>query len=789
MSEFPSVSYNNLQGWIPETDIDGIDAKLDFLADVENIDFENGFIRATVAPTADTLPFSVPATYTLIASKKFTHSSRGNCQFYVCYKATGLFKFYLTDGTAGTTGEVIINNAGSNPTLSAGVDNLNFNFVNDQLKINMNVTGSLMGYSPVMNLTLIYINHSPNYSGAFAISGWYLVPRWLGWQLNSDSYFGVSNIVGSPDNDLEKVCSDLTLPSWITGTTDIGISVSGQWGVVNTSTSGYANFLALRNVKQIKLNLYMTEAGGGRAEITIRDNATSEIINEQVFSPNVATYNEDFTVDVNYVGTCVFVVRIYGDCTLKQINVDGFLSTEYCVIGKYNDGQRALLTGNSAQIVPDLLNDLYVRILNTNIDYRIYSYELYIKINEVFYLVSEILSTSGWSVDTGNWMKHAITYTKMEDISVTLTFNYGLGSTVRVDVMGLIYKECSYRGRIYFVRNDYKVYQSVIAANAKMQPDAFPYSSADSYGYFELPLSEQAKAICTSALEELIILTPTKAYIYYIQGGQGISLRRIKAINGNYGIGSVNSLITDLSGTAISEVIAWNDDNGIYIHGGGIDAPVDIALKGGIRNWWRTVAGYKSSSIGLFHPVRNELWFTYGISAANDSLLIYEIDYGRFRKHNFGHTISYNIGSLSNKLYYMDSSGNPKYYDYAGTTKLTFKLKTHYNTGVAWSQGRPAQLSEGDYKILQELFIGCNVTDSTSGETKIEMAIDFDGVTYTTIKPTMYVNKYFDKVLSPLGIEFRKIAIRLTSLSTNLTDAHIREFGYSFSTMSSGLNQ
>ena len=91
MYPFPVKRYRDYQSWIPESDIDGIDAKDTFLSDCENADFNNGFISNACAPVEQQLPTEVQTAiitngYSLLSTKFFTHTERGNCEFYLVYK-------------------------------------------------------------------------------------------------------------------------------------------------------------------------------------------------------------------------------------------------------------------------------------------------------------------------------------------------------------------------------------------------------------------------------------------------------------------------------------------------------------------------------------------------------------------------------------------------------------------------------------------------------------------------------------------------------------------------------
>ncbi|MHB9147706.1 MAG: hypothetical protein ACYC2U_04730, partial [Candidatus Amoebophilus sp.] len=868
----PIVKYKDFQGWIPETDIDGVDAGTKFLSEAINIDFENGFLRPCVSPVVEATPTEMDADlaagYNIVSAKMFTHSTQGLCTFYVLFKAitgTYYYKFYLTDSAIGATSELTINNIGSNPTLSSVPSNISYDFVADQLKINLNVTGTLLGIATtMMNLTLVRLLSPTQNDCSTGSAGWYLVPRWLGWQVNNPSYLGISNIVGGVSKvSLAETCNDIIPESWLEIVNNIEMFNTKGWKTIYPTSAGVIRTKSTNSFCNIKNIILLGMSIGSDDSATVKINRITtgeEVYSSSITHTEIAVYIIS-QFDTNLTGNDYQItITITGTFILDNFIINGFAYNEYCVLGKYADGQRALLSGTTSSplIVPDLYDSMYLRVYGTHVDYRLAGYEVYIKINEIFYLVSEIDSNSGWSADAYGgigWYKQLIVWTENDTLAVTLNFNYGLGATVRVDTQRTIYCETSYRNRTYTVNGSFRVYQSQIAGNARHQPDSFPYDEANFYGFFELPRSENAMGIVVTPLEELAVLCLNgKAYVYYMQISQGASYKRTKAINGNAGLTWTKSLVKDISGNPNGNIIAWADYNGIYAYAGGVDAPIDLTIKANIKNWWLSQRfGYtydpygmkKSNVIGFYYPSKNEIWFADGDSGGYNTILIYEIDYGRFKKYQFPFTIIDFIGVKDNKIY-MLSNVNTVYY-YMGEAILSASdrlipiIVTHYTTGMVATQfGTEHLLDESEYKILQELYVQHNIIETktalTSGSLVVgktytidtystdddftnvgassnavgiifvatgttpahwmhsssvrevsvwymQYLVDGDSGINTTVK--FRGDKLYEHIFSQLNYQFHKVKLKLSIPSPNIDiRSSIREFGFSFSTFS-----
>ena len=157
-----------------------------------------------------------------------------------------------------------------------------------------------------------------------------------------------------------------------------------------------------------------------------------------------------------------------------------------------------------------------LQVIKETIDWRIITYELYSRTEELFFLVAEIPVEDSWTEDGIFVYKEVVYFTKDEIADgkqVTLNFNYGLSHNVFVGTEAQIHSEASHKGRTYFVNGSNKVLQSHISGTGRQQADSFPYDEALRFGFFETFKSESNKGVAITPQDELAILTSRKAYI------------------------------------------------------------------------------------------------------------------------------------------------------------------------------------------------------------------------------------------------------------------------------------
>jgi hypothetical protein len=808
---YPYNSYKDFQGWIPETDIDGVDAKKNFVADCRNIDFENGHIKNAVAPLQRAHPAEVLTLlnggYTLYSTKHFTHSERGNTFIYVLYNTSiNDLKLILEEIDNSSIIELNLDPQNSNITFIDEPTKINYNFVNDQLKINLNciATYNALSKDVILNLTLVYLkSEHPTYwqdyvpedttPGTERLNGWYCFPRWLGWSFGEGENINVTGGDSSYYEDFEDT-------SYITGF-DIGSSFVRTTGGVGAKAPHEGSYSALYNggagadstiymsianvyaLKKISFWCIAYLLGGQSRQVVIKSgspHSDGKILGvAEIYTESQVVVSWRFIeIDLNYLApentpeTIYITFEVPADPEdLSYINIDQLrISAEdgLLLLIKNLDGQRALVKEISLAVFAESVLSIPIK----EIDWRVTAYELYSKQDSIYYKFSQLLIETDWTLNADN-VEKAISYPaedieagNEEGINTTLNFNYGLGASVRVDNQKTIFSEVSYKGRIYFNREDKRNYQSHLSGTGRIQPDSFPFNEDLQFGYFEEGRSARNIALLITPLEELLTLTERKNSIYYIQGAEGVVYRTSKAINGNASIYSYSSAIRELNGEPIAEVVAWFNENSIWIHTGGRNAPVDI-VKNTHRNYWKNAD--KENATIFFNSIRNEIW----ICLQNKDIIIYELSYGGFKKYQYPYTVKEYVGTFENKVYFLCGDEKVRYLDYSTTNRLSGMIETHYDVNTVVFGQYPVDAPEHETKILQELYI--STKDIAESSQLIDCIIIADGNEYEEIK--FNLAKFTELLPAPLLIRYGKVKLRLNIPATRAT---IREFGYSF---------
>ena len=171
---FPIQRYTDQQGFIPKTDIDGVDAKDNFLSLAQNCLLENGFIRNDHIEEVETfkeptgtdgfVSLFISNGYSLISSKSFDHVTQGNVALHILHKqessSVHRISYVLTDAEGKEHSISIDYIAGAGyPRYDAKPTNISYALANNQLKVNLNVNVTYndgVGNSTLANLTLYY---------------------------------------------------------------------------------------------------------------------------------------------------------------------------------------------------------------------------------------------------------------------------------------------------------------------------------------------------------------------------------------------------------------------------------------------------------------------------------------------------------------------------------------------------------------------------------------------------------------------------------------------------------
>lgn len=772
-------------GWIPETDVDGIDIKKDYFSVVKNIDYGNGYIQNAVAPTTYTLHANVlariTAGYSITSSKAFTHSTRGECIFFMLHKNAQEFEFWLWEVDTPSCEKLYIFDLTSGITFpDHPTETISYSYVNEELKININETATIFSKSVILNLSLQYLTARLYNDTIKRSAGWYLCPRWLGWNYTDITY---TSATGNENYPAGETTFNTTPDTHIVYTED-----AGQWFKDSYIPTGGGTYSALTTVTKDKVLKLEHSQEIQRVVIEYKVvNVPADYLQTVInFDFDGDVYQEVWTQDSLersygltktltlekgiHFNTVTTFVNIYsstaftedvGLLTVKSVSIDyGNTAKQIVTIAKYFDGQRALVKEYGYSSFP-----ASYKIKIEEIDWRVTEFEVYAKSSNetIAYLLNTNLINSNFVDGVTGYLICGISSVYS---SVTLNFNYGLGATVRVDNQKKIYDEVVYRGRVYFVNNDFRVYQSHIAGNAKVQPDSFPYDEDSSFGYFEIAKDDINKALCVTPMDELCIITDKNNYVYSIEGGAGIPLKRLKSINGGQGIDSINTLTKSLGGLPSSQYVIWLSDNSILLYGGGINAPISISEE---WNNYLLALENRSTAIAFYNKSSKEYWIQI-----DEIFYIFELENKRWRMYDFGYAIKEVIGVVNDEILFLKLDDTIVKVSGSNTVKLDAIIETHYNSNVAVNmQGQGVDSNDIVMKILQSFYLSFKDADTT--EVDIENTIIVDDV---ELDPILMYNTYLsDNINVPLALKYGKIKFRLEIPANN---SKIREIGYEY---------
>lgn len=772
----PTVRLTDIQGWIPRTDADGVDIRKQFAAFTKNADFENGFVRGCIAPSKSSLPEEVTDIvedgFILIDVVYFRHSIRGGVWVYILWRINNTLRVVIKDDF-----DIVVKNLG-NMNLPIMPTNISYNVVDDQLKINLNVTvtNTIIDKDVVLNLTVIYFPENRVYkTGAVELAaGWFVSLRWLDWgyediEDKTTVYFEADTSGASYQPNFNPLDSNITL----SGITAPGGGVAS----VSAGNTGTITITGLSNVGSI--GFQGTGSGGaGKIKVEVTDMGTLTILHSselsydnEIRTDNIYVFGVGNPVEVKFTlmgGTGGIVLQSTIIQNLYAARPDAiFLKRRVVVLAKHIDGQRTLVYSSEDSVVVGndfgVFNDLELFVEKDRIDWRVTAYEIYAILSSpsIYVLAATIPVEDGWVV-SGSYVKHSV---ELKETTQSLNFNYGLGATVKVGNQKEIYDEIAYKGRVYFGKNDHRIYQSHISGTGRIQPDSFPYDEETEFGYFITSNEEKNLVLSVTNLDELHIIGERQNYTYYIEGGQGIVYRTLKSRNGEQSILSRKSISKSLSGAPTSVVQLWADKYGIYVYPGGRNAPQDIAILTH-RNYWKQLAG-KENTVIFFNKAKTEFWIAVG-----NEILVYELPFNKFKRYEFDFVIKSYIETVDDVLYFLSTDGEIWSWNPEGTTRMAYTIESHYSIDTVAVDRYPIDAPEHETKILQELFV-C-VKEKIPGI--IKMTIIADDNNYPEI--TFTSNMLTDLLPAPLLIRYGKVRFRLFMAAGSI---QLREFGYSFS--------
>ena len=816
MYPFPVKRYRDHQGWIPESDIDGIDAKDVYVSDCENVDFNNGFINNAAAPIAQQLPTLVSLAivndgYSLLSTKFFTHTTRENCELYILYKyETSLHKLRFFVKDKDITVELKIDEQNNDVVIDNKPINIVYGLVDNQLKIDLNVTGTYTALtkSVYLNLTLAYLDAVDYNSIVTRPESWYLFPRWLYWSYGDEISGSVnSDVLLDMEGALDHGKVTETITPSADCTLDTGSKVDGAdscemhsyrltaGGIVvnatyridltKTLTKFVLDYITYNSDLIIRVAFWKT--GQGQA-FAWKDVNPSELGNIGVKS--TITIDSGFIQNADYVIiTNVFNHIVDGTAQDVYVYIDNIGLTysgdvKYMVIARGFDQQRGLIEAGVG-----LLNEsMEFRLQLSELDWRVESYEIYVNdtTSDTYRKKLE------FTVKDTAWTDHTsyISYTPVSsdwiDITdpgvETLNTNYGLGYDIwaynhKQSPYGfIIYKEVEFRGRNYLARFDENLYYSHLSGTGLIQSDSFPYNDNGAIGYIVVSNSDIVKGVAITSLNELVAVTNRRAYLYLISpSSTGVFYRKVRTINGSFGLGSSHSLVTALDGKPEDISLFWTNKWGAHTYNGGIQPPRDITRQTHFNYWRELSEADKANIISLYNPQRREFWIQ-----VNDIILIYEILTHSFRKYRLPFKIIEIAGVKDNYVYIVGNDNKVYKIDSNNSEKLDAYVVSHYSTDTIVIGQYPVSAWEFQHKILQDIYIGFK--DNNVGYAYY--TINADG---SIVNPSLigFNAKYNVETLpSPLLIRYGKVKIKITIPGQD--GVNIKEYGYSFSVLGQG---
>lgn len=770
MANFPKISFKNPEGWIPSSDVDGVDADSKYFSNIHGFRVYNGYIENNIGIENITLPSNVSSSissgYTLMSSCDFTHSVQGEKTLYVLWKSTAedisRLKLYIDN-------EYITLGDGEQFSYIDAPNNINYNFVNDELKINLNCNATAFNKNVILNLSLQYLDEVV-YNLANNIkrnAGWYICPRWLGWMddINSESMIGSSEVeIESFESNQPNNWKHLKgLGSLVGWTVQYGTNVyNGDYCLTTDEPDSYIKFIKMYGNNKIRF--WAKTASDGDGAILIFRHTNGDFIQSVTLTDSYGQYEvyipmrQNFTGEVEMVaflypgpfgGTPYTMSRVYVDYIEfyyndENIPVEDETDVQSIVVKKYFDGQRSLMESSKFSISTEK-SDNQLRVYDETIDWRVESYEIYQKVDNIFIMFAEIEVDNNWNISS-NYVH--VSY-RGKDSGISLDFRYNLPYNSRVDNQSLIYSEVSHKGRVYFVKNDFKVYQSHIAGNGVLQPDSFPYDEEQGFGYFVVSRSRTNVAIAVSPTNDLVVLTNMGLYVYFIEpSGSGV-YRYLRMVSGSVGISSRKSLAINNEGNPSTQGLMWCDNNGIYYYSGGVTEPTNVLLPAHVRYWRQKSNTHKASAIGYYDATRYEY-----ILYTQDELITFSLPYKSFIRSDFS-AISEVVGYKDNVLRFRNGNTLYKFVD---SVYVDGYIETHYSSGIRDDRyGRTYDADEIDDKVMCEFYIIFGSLTDKSLEMTATIYID-DNISVGSYK--VFATDIYWKRLLPIR-RFRKVKIKL----------------------------
>jgi hypothetical protein len=631
--------------------------------------------------------------------------------------------------------------------------------------------------------------------GIVRYAGWYLTPRWLGWQL-----IDATSLLNTYPVD-SKMVEDFEDSTLITGMNlgDVVFGVYDPWlrgdrpyyHNVMYMTSGVRGsycVATLANIANLKKMSFTLSYTGSNYATGAYFNVAVESIDNIVFtldgleldlaerlSVEIAT---DIFKSAGY--TWIWFIGFIPEGGTGYIILDNLTlyANESLIIAKYSDGQRAKVSLSSAEgeyglsiySDPDRTGVEMLLPLDS-IDWRVSAFELYTKNTDDLFILKGIakVGQGEWELDGDN-LKGSFALLNENEAVQTLNFNYGLGATVRVDTQHLIYSEASFNNRVYAVNGGYRILQTHIAGSGRVQPDSFPYDEDNFLGFIE--------EVKSSLIQSLFIINNNFLMLYMTDGFSlyqintspysGKFQKELRMLASSFTGYNPKSLTRIINATSPTIGAYWVTNEGIWFHDGSLGSiPVNL-ITDTHKVYWESV---EKDNFGFYNYQNNEYWYATkvyseirdgaGESREFTEFIIYEINFKTFRFVRLEKAY-YELAGYSGGKALLRTNTKIGILDKTSAKSLAGLVETHWNNIE----------TEHYNKIAQALVLELK-GEYTGGTIYLKAQFDNQSLVYTFAISTD--EKRIIR-LFPESIRFKSVKLYVLLSNTNLAEISVSSF-------------
>lgn len=670
-------------------------------------------------------------------------------------------------------------------------------------------------YGNIGNLSILFLSkagHTVDDIWTFAIEpvtgllikdkGWGCYPRWIGWAKDKE-VATQSNLYEDFEDGV--YIQGFSIPNVLENEAEIGVppiaenfgnNFAGKALFVQDSTGeyrqGYAQIINLKMVGKVKFtvvtaNMGMVSDSGvgvGRIVVEILGTASRKYISTLEFSDDSKTH-EKVELDIpfkKYTGETLTLrisfytpPRIIGFnpvllfpntvVGIEDLEIEG---NKIMVLEKLVSRQRGLIYGLTQITDTEFITSGKLRLLPNLIDPRVSSYEIYIKSNEVYQLIAEINITDlGWNTN-GNYLEHSIE--NNFDVVETLNFNYGLGEGVRVDEQHKIYSEVIFNNRVYTIADSYLIRQSHISGSGAIQPDSFPFSPEDNYGFIEESKNKVLKSLFIINNNFLLLIMDGGFSVYMIQSNRGALQKELRLLMNPFTGFNPKSLTRDITGVSTTAGAYFVTNEGIFFHDGSLGSlPVNLIVESH-KLYWRTV---EKTNFGFYDYQDNEYWYATKVyrEDRDDPLgeggreftefIIYEVDYKSFRFVRLEKAY-YEFAGYTNGKPLLRTDSKIDILDKTNTKSLNSYVEMHKYDGGSEFYNKIAQYLQIE---LKQPYLNSSLL--------IRAQFDNQPITYSYLISTNEVRMI--RIL-PLSVRFKHVVISIVFNNKDLKPLEISKF-------------